>query len=120
MSRRPLTLFIDASLLRAPDVGDLLLSVGELGLLAVVVEEEPGGEWPAGVGSVHRAPDDLADAWLLTERAPRAGSVNRSRTIVIGPRMASGRQAEIGLRSARDLRTAVLELASEYASDMRL
>ncbi len=98
----PVTLYLDASLLAA-DHDDALSTASELGFAAVVVED------PSTV------PENLAGAWHLTNAIPEAGSPRWSRTIVVGPRLERGRRAVTGLRTARDLRLAVLELASEQA-----
>lgn len=99
----PLVVYVDASLLAA-DGSDLSVAA-ELGLEAIVVDD---------LGSV---PDDLSGAWHLAAAMPEPGSVRWSRTVVIGPRMEPGRRSVTGLRTARDVRLALLELASETALD---
>lgn len=104
MSRPALTVYIDASLLTDGNA-DTLSMASDLGLEAVVV---------AGVDDV---PVSLANAWHLTGVRPATGSARWGRTVLIGPRVEPGRVAVTGLRTARDLRLALLELASEHASD---
>jgi hypothetical protein len=107
------TVYIDAGLIetdhltdgRSDGSPDGLALATELGLTAVLVQ---GAE---------DLPADLASAWHLTAELPPAGSPRWSRTVLIGPRREPGRVAVTGLRSARDLRVALLELASEAALD---
>ncbi|HEY7738194.1 MAG TPA: hypothetical protein VIC63_04100 [Candidatus Limnocylindria bacterium] len=100
----PVTVYIDASLL-AEGAASGLDVASELGLVAIAVDD------------VADLPADLAGAWYLTGTHPEAGSARWSRTVVIGPRREPGRVAVTGLRTARDLRLALLELASEAAVD---
>jgi hypothetical protein len=100
----PVTVYIDASLL-ADGAASGLDVASELGLIAVAVD------------NVADLPADLGGAWYLTGDHPEAGSARWSRTVVIGPRRERGRLAVTGLRTARDLRLALLELASEAALD---
>jgi len=104
MSTSAPTLYIDAALLTAGDQ-DALTMASDLGLEAVVV---------AGLDDV---PEALANAWHLTSVQPAAGSARWGRTVLIGPRVEPGRVAVSGLRTARDLRLALLELAAEHAAD---
>jgi hypothetical protein len=104
MSRPALTVYVDAGLL-ADGGSDALNDASDLGLAPVVVD---------GLDAV---PESLPDAWLLTTVQPTVGSPRWSRTILIGPRLEPGRVAVTGLRTARDLRLALLELASEHATD---
>ena len=97
MVTEPITLYLDAALL-ANDHDDALSTAADLGFTTVVV------------GELAEVPETLSSAWHLTTRIPEAGSRRWSRTIVIGPRTESGRRAVTGLRTARDLRLAVLEL----------
>jgi hypothetical protein len=99
---RSTTLYLDSAVLTA-DLGDGLAAATELGFSTVVVADRS------------ELPDELIDAWHLTTDVPEAGSRQWSRTIVIGPRTKVGRRAVPGIRTARDLRLAVLELASEQA-----
>lgn len=104
MSKSAITLYIDASLLT--DGGaDALAMASDLGLETVIV------------ASADDVPAALANAWHLTGIQPAAGSPRWGRTVLIGPRAEPGRVAVSGLRTARDLRLALLELASEHASD---
>ena len=103
MTRRT-TVYIDAELLTDPDT-DAVALADELGLDANVVE------------SAADLPRDLTDTWHLTAHRPPAGSRWWSRTILIGPRPEPGRVTHTGLRSARDVRVCLLELASEAALD---
>jgi hypothetical protein len=96
-------IYIDRDLL-ADDASDLELAA-DLGLVAVAVAD------PADL------PTDLTGAWHLTSQRPEAGSTRWSRTVLIGPRPEPGRVAFTGLRSARDVRVALLEIASEAALD---
>ena len=98
------TVYIDRDLLIDGGVADLEMAA-ELGLSAVAVE------------SLEDLPADLTHAWHLTGQRPEAGSTRWSRTVLIGPRPEPGRVAVTGLRSARDLRVALLEIASEAALD---
>jgi hypothetical protein len=102
MVTEPVTLYVDAGLL-ADDRDDALLTASKLGFATVVVEDRS------------TLPQTLAGAWHLSTDIPEAGSPRWSRTIVVGPRAEPGRRAVTGLRTARDLRLAVLELASEQA-----
>ena len=104
MSRSAVTLYIDSSLLPEGD-SDALVMASDLGFEAVVV---------TGVDDV---PEALVNGWHLSGLQPAAGSARWSRTVLIGPRLEPGRVAVTGLRTARDLRLALLELASEHASD---
>ncbi len=104
VSAAPPTLYLDASLLTDGGAGTLEL-VADLGLSIVVVED---------VASI---PAKLTDGWHLTDRMPEAGSARWSRTVLIGPRPEPGRRAVTGLRTARSVRVAVLELASEHSLD---
>lgn len=104
MVTRVTTVYIDAGLLTDPELDGVALAT-EIGLLAVVVQ---------GASDL---PDDLSDAWHLTEERPSVGSTRWARTVMIGPRPEPGRVAHTGLRSARDLRVALLELASEATTD---
>jgi hypothetical protein len=101
---RTSTVYIDADLLTDPQLDGVALAA-EVGLLAIVVQIESD------------LPSDLTGAWHLTTRRPPVGSPRWSRTVIIGPRPEPGRVAHTGLRSARDLRVALLELASEAALD---
>lgn len=101
---RQLTVYIDSALLVEGEA-DATALAEELGLVAVVVHDEAD------------LPDDLTDAWHLTVVRPAAGSPRWSRTVLIGPRSEPGRVAVTGLRSARDVRVSLLELASEAALD---
>jgi hypothetical protein len=96
--------YIDADLLTNAETDAVALAT-EVGLVAVVVDDEAD------------LPADLTNAWHLTARRPSAGSPRWSRTVVIGPRPEPGRVAHTGLRSARDLRVSLLELASEASLD---
>lgn len=100
----PGTIYIDASLLTDGTL-DARSLAAELGLRTVVVDED------------HPLPDDLRGGWHLTDDQPEPGARHWSRTVVIGPRSEAGRRAVVGLRTARDLRLALLELASEHAMD---
>jgi hypothetical protein len=104
VSERPLTVYFDAALVAGSGHEDLALA-SELGLLAVVVDG------PAMV------PADLTDAWHLTDRPPEAGSTRWARTVLIGPRPEAGRRPLTGLRTARNARLAVLEIAAEHVQD---
>jgi hypothetical protein len=96
------TVYLDSSLL-TDDGAETLELVADLGLMAVVVED------------LENVPTTLIDAWHLTDRMPEGGSPRWSRTVLIGPRQEPGRRAVTGLRTARSVRVAVLELASEHA-----
>jgi hypothetical protein len=96
------TLYLDASLL-TDDGAETLELIADLGLLVVVVED------------LATVPATLTDGWHLTDRMPEAGSPRWSRTVLIGPRPEPGRRAVTGLRTARSVRVAVLELASEHS-----
>jgi hypothetical protein len=98
------TVYIDRDLLTDEGTADLALAA-ELGLTAVAVE------------TPEDLPADFTEAWHLTGQRPEAGSTRWSRTVLIGPRPEPGRVAVTGLRSARDVRVALLELASEAAVD---
>lgn len=104
---RPFRVYIDASLIG--DDKSVLESVlnlaAELDIGAVVV------------GGTAELPDDFADAWHLTDAPPASGSPRWSRTVVVGPRIEPGRRTLTGLRQARDVRAALIELASEHAVD---
>jgi hypothetical protein len=104
VSPPPLTVYLDSSLL-TDDGAETLELVADLGLMAVAVED------------LESVPTELTDAWHLTDRMPEAGSPRWSRTVLIGPRPEPGRRAVTGLRTARSVRVAVLELASEHAHD---
>jgi hypothetical protein len=112
VTSRP-TVYIDANLIesdhatdgRSDGNRDGLALATELGLTAVIVQ------------GVDDLPADLTSAWHLTAELPPAGSPRWSRTVLIGPRREPGRVVVTGLRSARDLRLALLELASEAALD---
>ena len=104
MSAAPPTLYIDASLL-TDDGAETLELIADLGLTVVAVDD------------LDSVPAKLTDAWHLTDRIPDAGSTRWSRTVLIGPRREPGRRAVTGLRTARTVRVAVLELASEHALD---
>jgi hypothetical protein len=95
-------LYVDASLVAGGAELDL---AHELGFEVIVVDD------PSTL------PADLATAWHLSDGPPAAGSRHWSRTVAIGPRPEPGRIAQTGLRTARDVRVAVLELASEAALD---
>jgi hypothetical protein len=101
---RTTTVYIDADLLTQTDL-DAVALASEVGLVAIVVEAEAD------------LPADLTDAWHLTARRPAVGSPRWSRTVIIGPRPEPGRVAHTGLRSARDLRVSLLEIASEATLD---
>lgn len=103
MTERPLTLYIDASLVTGE--GEDLALASELGLLTVVVDDST------------QVPADLTHGWHLTDRPPETGSPRWSRTVLIGPRQEAGRRPAIGLRTARTARVAVLELAAEHTQD---
>jgi hypothetical protein len=104
LSTATITLYIDASLVT--DAGSETLALAsDLGFETVVVAD------------VDDVPEALSDAWHLAGVQPKAGSPRWGRTVLIGPRREPGRVAVSGLRTARDLRLAVLELASEHASD---
>lgn len=96
-------LYVDAALLDG-DHDDAIATASELGFTTVVVEDRTA------------VPEDLVGEWYLSTDVPDAGSRRWSRTIVVGPRAQPGRRAVTGLRTARDLRLAVLELASEQAA----
>lgn len=98
------TVYIDRDLLTDDAAGELQVAI-ELGLTAVAID------------APEELPTDLTDAWHLTSQRPEAGSTRWSRTVLIGPRPEPGRVAVTGLRSARDVRVALLELASEAALD---
>jgi hypothetical protein len=100
----PPTLYLDASLL-TDNGAETLELVTDLGLSIVVVEDQAS------------IPTMLADDWHLTDQMPEAGSPRWSRTVLIGPRREPGRRAVTGLRTARSVRVAVLELASEHSLD---
>jgi hypothetical protein len=100
----PPTVYIDADLLTDAQQDGVTLAA-EVGLRAVVVATDAD------------LPSSLADAWHLTTLRPPVGSPRWSRTVIIGPRSEPGRVAHTGLRSARDLRVALLEIASEAAVD---
>jgi hypothetical protein len=102
VTKRPLTIYVDASLL-TDETGPALAA--DLDLLTVTVPDE---------GAL---PDDLEGAWYLTADQPESGARHWSRSIVIGPAVEPGRRTVTGLRMARDLRLAILELASEHATD---
>lgn len=115
MTERPLTVYIDASLVTVEGAA-AIGSVIDLGLRPTVVGTAP--EMAAGsLPFVDEVPADLGDAWYLTDWQTAVNGRALRRTIVIGPRREPGRRAEIGIRTARDLRTALLELASEHATD---
>jgi hypothetical protein len=104
VSTAAVTLYIDASLV-TDGRSEALALASDLGFETVVVAE------------VDDVPETLGYAWHLTGVQPRAGSPRWGRTVLIGPRQEPGRVAVSGLRTARDLRLALLELASEHASD---
>ena len=104
VSTAAVTLYIDASLV-TDGRSEALALASDLGFETVVVTE------------VDDVPETLGYAWHLTGVQPRAGSPRWGRTVLIGPRQEPGRVAVSGLRTARDLRLALLELASEHASD---
>ncbi len=107
MVSRPITVYIDASLMGGDT--SVLESVRnlaeELEIRCVVL------------GDISDLPDDFADAWHLTDAPPASGSPRWSRTVVVGPRIEPGRRPLSGLRHARDVRVALIELASEHAID---
>ena len=104
MSTATATLYIDASLM-ADRGSEALALASDLGFATVVVAD------------IDDVPEALSGAWHLASAQPKAGSPRWGRTVLIGPRREPGRVAVSGLRTARDLRLALLELASEHASD---
>lgn len=104
MSAARPTIYLDASLLTDHRTETLEL-VADLGFPVVVVED------------LANLPAKLTDGWHLTDRMPEAGSPRWSRTVLIGPRQEPGRRPVTGLRTARSVRVAVLELASEHSLD---
>jgi hypothetical protein len=97
-------LYVDSALL-ANGGTEALATAGELGFETVVL-----GEGDA-------LPESLVGAWHLVARVPAHGSPHWSRTLFIGPRPDPGPIALTGLRTARSLRAAVLELAAEHTLD---
>ena len=114
MTRSPLRVYVAASLLTDDGVA-ALASVLAVGIQPTVVGAVIG-PLPAGFQGVDDVPDDLAESWYLTDQ-PAAVGAARTRTILIGPTRPSGRRTEIGVRTARDLRTALIEIASEHLTD---